>query len=307
MNKRGTESPNPAYAGAVLAKYKLNKQNVKSSFAELFFTPISRCFCATIAAMAYKNWKKTVFNPDDEEPFKVSRSKIDLFIECPRCFYLDTRLGIGKPSMPGFTLNIAVDELLKKEFDIHRAEKTAHPLMEHYHIDAIPFLHEDLPAWRDSLRRGITYHHKQTNLLIRGGVDDVWVNKKGELIVVDYKATSKREAPTIEGGWGDQYKRQMEVYQWLFLQNGFKVSPTGYFVYCNGKKDKEAFDGKLEFDVIVIPYTGKVDWIENTLREIKKTLLGELPKEGLSCEYCLYRKNTYEVERKNTGRQKSLF
>jgi hypothetical protein len=29
-------------------------------------------------------------------------------------------------------LNIAVDELLKKEFDLHRAEGTKHPLMEQY-------------------------------------------------------------------------------------------------------------------------------------------------------------------------------
>lgn len=29
--------------------------------------------------------------------YKISRSKLDLFIRCPRCFYLDRRLGINQP------------------------------------------------------------------------------------------------------------------------------------------------------------------------------------------------------------------
>jgi hypothetical protein len=72
-------------------------------------------------------------------------------------------------------------------------------------------------------------------------------------------------------------------------QNGFKVSDTGYFVYANGKRDREAFDGKLEFDVTLIPYTGSDDWIEKTLLEMKKCLdESEIPKSSPNCEYCAY-------------------
>ena len=52
--------------------------------------------------------------------WKLSRSKIDLFVECPRCFYLDNKLGIKRVQFPAFLLNSAVDALFKKEFDIHR-------------------------------------------------------------------------------------------------------------------------------------------------------------------------------------------
>ena len=90
----------------------------------------------------------------------------------------------------------------------------------------------------------------------------MWVNPEGEFIVVDYKATSKKIGPSSEDDLYDQYKRQMEIYQWLFRQNDFKVSPTGYFVYVNGKSDAKAFDGKLEFDVELIPYTGNDTWVE---------------------------------------------
>src|SRR3989344_5038027 len=189
--------------------------------------------------MAYA---RKLFDPASKEPFKISRCNIDVFSECERCSFLELRLGVRRPDGPSFTLNNAVDELLKREFDIHRANGTTHPLLKTYSVDAVPLKDDRMDEWRDALRRGITYHHKPTNLLVRGGIDDVWVNPKGEFIIVDYKATAKREQPTAEEHLYPSYKRQLEIYQWLFRQNGFKVSPTGYFVYVNGKSDAKAFD-----------------------------------------------------------------
>ncbi len=236
-------------------------------------------------------YRQKLFDPTSSEPFKLSRSKIDLFNECPRCFYLDRRLGVSRPSMPGFTLNVAVDHLLKKEFDIHRAAGEAHPLMTQYGIDAVPFEHKDLNVWRENFK-GVQYVHPETNFLVTGAIDDVWVNPSGELHVVDYKATSKEEKPNLDGIWQQGYKRQMEVYQWLLRNNGFKVSNRGYFVYVNGKKDREAFDARLEFDVDVIPYDGDSSWIDGTLVQARETLAAEaLPETGSRCEYCPYRES----------------
>ena len=243
---------------------------------------------------------RNIFDPKSSEPFRVSRSKIDLFLNCERCFYLDRRLGIGRPPGFPFSLNSAVDALLKKEFDIHRAAKTAHPLMEKYGVDAVPFEHEKMEEWRDSLRRGIQFLHKKTNLLITGGVDDVWVNPSGELIIVDYKATSKNGEVSLDADWQIGYKRQMEIYQWLFRKNGFQVSDTGYFVYCNGDTDKEAFDGKLEFDVRLISYTGDDSWIEQAIIDAHKCLKAEeIPEAAADCDYCNYRRAARSMEKEN--------
>ena len=185
----------------------------------------------------YYNPKRTryLFDPKSTQPFRLSRSKLDLFIGCPKCFYLDRRLGVGQPPGFPFSLNNAVDILLKKEFDIHRSKGTSHPLMKKYAIDAIPLAHEKIEEWRDSFKRGITFLHEKTNLLITGGVDDVWVDKNGKLIIVDYKATSKEGEVSLDADWQDAYKRQMEVYQWLFRNNGESFSicfsiAMGYFV-----------------------------------------------------------------------------
>lgn len=240
---------------------------------------------------------KNIFDPASKAPFKLSRSKIDLFVSCARCFYLDRRLGIGQPPGYPFNLNSAVDTLLKKEFDLHRAAGTAHPMMKAYGLDAVPFSNPKMDEWRDSLRRGIQFLHPETNLLITGGVDDVWVNPAGELIIVDYKATAKDGEVNLDAEWQDGYKRQMEMYQWLFRQNGFAVSSTGYFVYCNGQTDRQAFDGKLEFTVKLIPYTGQTDWIPRTLSKIKDCLVSEvLPNSDPDCDFCRYREAARPIE-----------
>ena len=215
---------------------------------------------------------RNIYDPNDEKPFKLSRSKIGLFMQCPRCFYLDRKLGVGRPPGFPFALNSAVDALLKQEFDTHRVEGTKHPLIEKYGVDARPVPHEDLDKWRHNFT-GVQHLHEPTNLLIFGAIDDLWQNSKGEYIVVDYKATAKRDDITeLDKSWHEGYKRQMEVYQWLLRQNGYKVSDTGYFVYCNGKADREAFDGKLDFDVTLIPYTGDDGWVEKTIKKIHKCL-----------------------------------
>lgn len=248
----------------------------------------------TDSKLFYKLWRKmaryNIYDPDSDKAFRLSRSKIDLFLNCPRCFYLDRKLHIGRPPGYPFNLNSAVDELLKKEFDVHRAANKTHPLMKAYGLDAVPFPHEKMDEWRDSLHRGITYLHQPTNLLITGGVDDIWIdNETKELIIVDYKATSKDGEVSLDADWQIGYKRQMEIYQWLFRRNDFPVSKTGYFVYCNGRRSKEAFDGKLEFDIKLIPYVGDDSWIERALLDIKKCLdSDDIPPSADECVYCAY-------------------
>lgn len=257
---------------------------------------------------------KNIFDPSDKKPYRLSRSKIENYLRCPRCFYLDRRLGVDQPPGFPFSLNAAVDHLLKKEFDAHRAKGETHPLMASYGVKAIPFKHKDLDKWRENFV-GVEHLHAPTNLLITGAVDDVWQLENGDLIVVDYKATSKDEEVSLDAEWQKGYKNQMEIYQWLFRQNGFKVSSIGYFVYVNGRRDAEAFDGKLEFEVKLIPYEGDPSWIESTLLKLKECLVAQdIPPADPDCDYCLYREHAgmafrnHEVaKRKSSNPQSTLF
>lgn len=230
--------------------------------------------------------------------WKLSRSKIDLFLECPRCFYLDNKLGLKRvPGFP-FALNSAVDYLLKQEFDAHRAKGEQHPLQEEYGIDARPVAHDELNVWRENFE-GVQCVHTETGLTVSGAIDDLWINSVDEYIVVDYKSTAKEEpVAALDKPWQDGYKRQMEVYQWLLRQQGLTVSNTGYFVYCTGKLDRAAFDKKIEFDIVLIPYTGDDSWVEGTLRTIKQCLDDpRIPSPKDSCDVCAYTRARRVLER----------
>ncbi len=215
-------------------------------------------------------------------------------MQCPRCFWLDVRLKIRRPEGPPFSINKAIDELFKKEFDAYRLKGEPHPLMLDNQIKAIPFKHDNLNKWRENFV-GVFVVHQPTNLHVFGAIDDLWVNPDGELIVVDYKATAKDKEVTIDAEWQISYKRQLEIYQWLLRQNGFRVNNTGYFIYTNGRLDLDGFNDRIEFRTKLIPYTGDASWVDPTLIKIKKCMDGDMPAVGQSamggpCEFCTYAK-----------------
>lgn len=240
---------------------------------------------------------RNIYTPNSKSPFRISRSKIDLFLECPRCLYIDLRLGVGRPPGYPFTLNSAVDNLLKNEFDALRNEGKTHQIIQDFNVSARPVKHEKLDVWRGNFQ-GIEYLDEGNNFTITGAIDDLWINSSDEYIVVDYKATAKAEPVNklTTAGHHQSYKRQLEVYQWLLRKNNLRVSETAYLLYCTGRPNEEKFDASLNFDMNLIPHVGNTDWIEPTLGEMKKTLdTNKLPKFDEDCDYCKYVAKRLEV------------
>ncbi len=232
-----------------------------------------------------------LFNPESKEPYKLSRSKIDLYLQCPRCFYMDRRLGVARPSIPSFTLNNTVDLLLKKEFDLLRTKVEKHTLFEKYKIDAVPYAHPEMDRWRENFK-GKEYHERENNFIVTGAIDDIWETPQKELLIVDYKATSTDKTINLNDEYKNAYKRQMEIYQWIFRNSGYKVSRTGYFVFANAAKNRSTFDGKLEFELSIVPYVGDTSWIFDTLGKIRILLTSDiLPEFNFGCDYCKFAKS----------------
>lgn len=256
----------------------------------------------------YRN-RSLPYKPGQLTPFKISRSKIELFMQCPRCFWLDVRLKINRPSSPPFQINKAIDELLKKEFDTYRAKASPHPLMVDNDIKAVPMQHEELDRWRHNFT-GVSTLHEPTNLYIFGAIDDIWVSPQGEAIVVDYKATAKQSEVNLDADWQVTYKRQLEIYQWLLRRNNLVVSDTGYFVYANGRLDGDGFFNRVEFTTKIISYKGNDSWVEGTLQKIKKCMDEEkMPEVGTSimggeCEFCSYARSRTELTLKAVRSQR---
>jgi len=238
--------------------------------------------------------KGSIYQRGSNEIFKISRSKFSNFIDCERCFYLERVRGLKDPSMPGWALNSAVDELLKKEFDHYRKLQKPHPFIVKNKLKFIPFQHEKIDYWRDALRGGISFLDENTNLEIHGGVDDIWFDKdKEELVVVDYKAQSKEgiveTEDYLENKYHQGYKIQMDVYVHILRKMKFKVSDTAYFLVCNAIKTPDSFDAKLQFDLTLVPYKTNTSWVENKITEMKTILESpKVPEINKHCEKCMY-------------------
>lgn len=222
------------------------------------------------------------------ESFSFSRTKVELFVDCPRCFYVDRVKGVSRPPGFPFSLNNAVDTLMKKEFDSYRAKQLPHSLVESNGLDLVPWQDERMTDWRNNFK-GVQAKYEGYEFF--GAVDDIWVDKEGILYVVDYKATAKEFPVTAlsTANYHDTYRRQMEFYQWLLNQNGYKVSNTGYFVYTTGDNTQPDFRDTLKFRTHLIPYLGNTDWVETTLDKLIECASSEtLPHSNPTCVYCKY-------------------
>jgi len=259
-------------------------------------------FLSSIVGLAkvkpLRTQQHTLYQRGTNSIFKLSRSKLSQFVECQRCFYLDRVKGLKEPSMPKWTLNSAVDTLLKKEFDIYRFQKKPHPIMIEQNLNFIPFEHEDLNRWRDSLKGGISFIDTDTNLEIYGGIDDLWYDiDKKELVVVDYKTQSSITPVEVEtylkNPFHQSYKLQMDIYVYILQQMGRKlninVSNRTFFLVYNAEKSYDKFDNKLNFTAKLIPYEANTSKIKNLIIEAKKVLESEtIPNLNTNCEKCMY-------------------
>ena len=239
------------------------------------------------------------FDPKSEEPYELSRSRIENFVRCPACFYMQQVEKIEFPSIPGFLLNEATDVLLKKYFDYFRAKQITPPFLKKRKLGhLVPFQHEEFELWTQSLHFGAPGRMHtvvdEYNLKIGGGVDDIWQDKNnGVLHVVDYKSTSKKTdgLALLDGFFAQAYKRQMDIYVWIMTRMGFDVSRTGYFLYVNGDRESQTDFiqkdiGLMEFKLSLIPYETDLTWIDEILPQIKKNLhLRSRPPHSDRCEY----------------------
>ena len=232
---------------------------------------------------------------------KISRSAVEQHLNCQRCFYLAYKHKIKLKTLP-FTLNSAVDNLCKNEFDHYRAKAEPHPMFIEHGIKAVPFSHKKMDEWRDNFK-GIRYINEEEGYNFGGAVDDIWQKPNGELIVVDVKATSKNifdwEDTYSKWEYAKGYQRQLEMYQWLLEKNGFDVASEGYLVYYNGKKNESMFNQMLTFDLHLIKLECKNDWVEDAILRAISTLKGEMPRPAGSCDTCNYLKKRWEASQKD--------
>ena len=152
------------------------------------------------------------------------------------------------------------------------------------------------------MHQGLRARFQSTNIILHGGVDDVWWDTKTEqVIVVDYKSQANKNQVNPETylypthrKW---YAEQMDFYAYLLLKMGFDVSPTAYFYVCNADRSAPEFGGQMLFEETLVPYGWSADWIDPKVSEMLEVLASdEMPLSTPACENCAYARQRATLE-----------
>ena len=229
-----------------------------------------------------------------KNPLRLSRSRWDNFIKCPKCFYLKEKHNINPPGQPGHPINSRVDTLLKEEFDILRSKGKKHPIFKEYNLNFIPYNKLDpevLKNYRNNFK-GVEAKSQKTKYTLFGSLDDLWFNlDTDEIVVLDYKATSNKnleDYTTSTKHYHKSYLRQLDFYAYLLKLNDFKVHKIGYWLICNAAdENQKTFNNNVNFKTSILSYELKTDYIEDTLIELEKCLeKNKPPISGNDCDNC---------------------
>jgi len=256
----------------------------------------------------------TIYKPGQKEDFQISRGKFIDFLSCQKCFYLDRVNGLITPSLPGWTLNETTDILLKKEFDECRKNKLPHRIHLKNNLQhIIPFSHSDLDKWRDSLHHGIKCRFKDTNIILSGGIDDIWQDtRNNKIIVVDYKSQASyynvSQKNYLSSPYRENYKKQIDFYAFILSEMGHNVSDKSYFYVCNANRSLDEFNGQLKFSETLIEYNWDSSWIPSEIEKMINIInTKNIPESNISCENCAYNRERSKLDKHENSIQLSMF
>lgn len=171
------------------------------------------------------------------KPIQLSPNSLNLYLECPQCFWLDKNMGIKRPPPYPYALNSAVDALLKDEFDTYRAKNLPHPMLKDNNIDARLFSNQKLlNQWRNNFA-GIRFFDPDLQATLFGAVDDVLEFEGGKIAPLDYKSTGSSAANVY-----DRFQLQLDTYTFLMEKNGFKTTRKGYLAFYIVDKSRGFID-----------------------------------------------------------------
>ena len=267
-----------------------------------------------------------IYKPNQKKDFKISRSRFEDFKKCPRCFYLRLVTGLQEPGIPQFKLNELTDTLLKKEFDECRKNQKSHKkLIESGLEHIVPYdagvkkltnskkevkEWQVIDIWRDAKNHGLQYRFKNTNIILQGGIDDVWFDTKTKkLIIVDYKSQAStkevnQDTYFVKDGFHESYKTQLNFYAYLMkgmkLENEIKyeISHDSYLYVVNGLDAKEGFNGEIKFSQTLIYHKIETDYLDNEIQNMVDTInSNEVPEANKSCKNCAYARRRSSIDK----------
>lgn len=209
---------------------------------------------------------------------KISRSRLQRFLDCPKCEWLNYR-GIKHPEGFPFTINTQVDKALKIARIKNNLLKrdTPYRLKANYKGHEIYGLPDDILV----VRHDFNGFMKNEMLDLTGG-NFIGKFKANERILIDYKATGATGKPMKY----DSMKNQLDFYWYIMSKMYRHVSKHAFWYYVEFKADVNII---LSHKRRMIHYIPNPTWVEDALDDLIDTLEDEYPPESSKeCKYCKY-------------------
>jgi len=219
----------------------------------------------------------------------LSPSSLNLYLECPRCFWLDKIKGIKRPKGIFPSLPSGMDLVIKNYFDNYRLEgELPEEIKDRIEGKLFPDM-ETLKKWRSWRSTDLRYVDESLNVILTGALDDCVV-EDNFYIPLDYKTRGSdlKEDPR------KYYQTQLDCYCLMLESSGYKTKGMAYLVFYWPKKAKE--DGIVKFHVELLKIETRIEAPKKIVREAAIILSSEIPKPSSNCEYCsLVKKRKNEI------------
>lgn len=204
---------------------------------------------------------------------------LNLFRECPRCFWLHHKKKVPRPrgifpSLPG-----GMDRVIKRYFDHYRGMLPPE-LRGKIHGTLLPD-QALMDEWRD-WRSGLVHHDQTRNASLIGALDDCLINGD-RYTPLDYKTRGSAPRP---GDSEKYYQLQLDSYALLLQANGLPPTDFGYLVYYYPHTVEEG--GVVRFTIEPVQVAIDPRRAQHTFEEAVSLLLGQPPLHHSHCEYCFW-------------------
>lgn len=219
----------------------------------------------------------------------LSNSRLGLYRECPRCFWLEMNAGIKRPDTIFPSLPGGLDLLFKRYFDRFRDRGELPPEVKGKLPGRLLPDARTIDRWRD-WRRGIRYSPAWGDVEVMGALDECLVDDADCYYPLDYK--TRGYAPKADSH--TFYQDQMNLYTLLLEGNGHKTQHLAYLIYYHPIEVKE--DGLIQFQVDVQGVPTDPAAAEALVKDAVAILHGPVPQTAASCGFCRWSSAIQEWE-----------
>lgn len=202
---------------------------------------------------------------------KLSPSSLNLFLECPRCFWIYINKEIKRPGPPVASVTNGLDRSIKKYFEEMRLKKTLPEFLQR----SIPGkLMENFPK-----RGWLEYTDTKLDAKLGGFLDECIQFEDGRYAVLDHKTRGSAPESVHKA-----YQLQMDAYTFLLEANNYLTRKTAYLVYYIPKRIIKESD--FEFEIVIKEIKTDPSRAKEVFNNALAALKDRIPNIQKECSFC---------------------